>query len=275
MALSGSTIASTFLKLLRCNADTMGADATASFIQDSADTDSALSISQHRVGIGTDTPGAILNSSAVAILQVGNGSASTYVSIKAGDSNEGMYAAENDARSWRWGINGSNDWILFDDTVGTDATRMTINSVGDMTLTGDIRTVNDKALEFLTAAAATVNGISVNSGDDMHIGDTGIDDMFFNVGSMVPAMQIKQTTGFVGIGNAPSYKLTVQTSNDAQYATGIIQDHPTGFGLYIETNGTTAGDSALHVKSNNGATDLLWVGNDGKVGIQNVAPGAT
>ena len=56
MALTGSTIASTYLKLLRINTDTMGADATASYIQDSADTDSALSISTTRVGIGTASP---------------------------------------------------------------------------------------------------------------------------------------------------------------------------------------------------------------------------
>jgi len=56
MALTGSTIASTYLKLLRANSDTMGADATASYIQDSADTDSALSISTTRVGIGTASP---------------------------------------------------------------------------------------------------------------------------------------------------------------------------------------------------------------------------
>ena len=56
MALTGSSIASTYLKLLRANSDTMGADATASYIQDSADTDSALSISTTRVGIGTAAP---------------------------------------------------------------------------------------------------------------------------------------------------------------------------------------------------------------------------
>ena len=56
MALTGSSIASTYLKLLRINTDTMGADATASYIQDSADTDSALSISTTRVGIGTAAP---------------------------------------------------------------------------------------------------------------------------------------------------------------------------------------------------------------------------
>ena len=39
----------------------MGADATASYIQDSADTDSALSISTTRVGIGTASPSEALN----------------------------------------------------------------------------------------------------------------------------------------------------------------------------------------------------------------------
>ena len=39
----------------------MGADATASYIQDSADTDSALSISTTRVGIGTDNPDGTLH----------------------------------------------------------------------------------------------------------------------------------------------------------------------------------------------------------------------
>ena len=61
MALTGSTIASTYLKLLRINTDTMGADATASYIQDSADTDSALSISTTRVGIGTAAPSSTLH----------------------------------------------------------------------------------------------------------------------------------------------------------------------------------------------------------------------
>jgi hypothetical protein len=61
MGLSGSTIASTFIKLLRINSDTMGAGATASYIQDSADTDSNLAISQDRVGIGIAAPLAVLS----------------------------------------------------------------------------------------------------------------------------------------------------------------------------------------------------------------------
>jgi len=68
MALTGSTIASTYLKLLRANSDTMGADATASYIQDSADTDSVLSISTTRVGIGNTAPTALLTAGAITTL---------------------------------------------------------------------------------------------------------------------------------------------------------------------------------------------------------------
>ena len=68
MALTGSTIASTYLKLLRANSDTMGADATASYIQDSADTDSVLSISTTRVGIGNAAPTALLTAGAITTL---------------------------------------------------------------------------------------------------------------------------------------------------------------------------------------------------------------
>ena len=78
MALTGSSIATTYLKLLRANSDTMGADATASYIQDSADTDSALSISTTRVGIGTASP--------YGTLHVKNASAGSIVIETASDS---------------------------------------------------------------------------------------------------------------------------------------------------------------------------------------------
>ena len=61
MALTGSSIATTYLKLLRITNDTIGTDETAYYIQDSADTASALSISTTRVGIGTATPTSALD----------------------------------------------------------------------------------------------------------------------------------------------------------------------------------------------------------------------
>ena len=66
MALTGSSIATTYLKLLRITNDTIGTDETAYYIQDSADTASALSISTTRVGIGTDAPNSLLHVNSTA-----------------------------------------------------------------------------------------------------------------------------------------------------------------------------------------------------------------
>jgi hypothetical protein len=56
-ALTGSTIASTYLTLLKLtDASGLGSGVTAKYIEDAAGTDSALSLSQDRVGIGTSAP---------------------------------------------------------------------------------------------------------------------------------------------------------------------------------------------------------------------------
>ena len=60
-ALTGSTIASSYLTLLKLTSAALGADASAKYIEDAAGTDSALSISTTRVGIGTSSPSAELN----------------------------------------------------------------------------------------------------------------------------------------------------------------------------------------------------------------------
>ena len=54
--LTGSTIASTYKQLLKVTSEGIGADASAKYIEDGLGTDSALSISTTRVGIGTAAP---------------------------------------------------------------------------------------------------------------------------------------------------------------------------------------------------------------------------
>jgi hypothetical protein len=58
--LTGSTIAGTYLTLLKLTSAALGADASAKYIEDAAGTDSALSLSTTRVGIGTASPAADL-----------------------------------------------------------------------------------------------------------------------------------------------------------------------------------------------------------------------
>ena len=54
--LTGNTVASTYKQLLKVTSEGIGADASAKYIEDGLGTDSALSISTTRVGIGTDSP---------------------------------------------------------------------------------------------------------------------------------------------------------------------------------------------------------------------------
>ena len=54
--LTGNSVASTYTQLLKLTSATLGADASAKYIEDGAGTDSALSISTTRVGIGTASP---------------------------------------------------------------------------------------------------------------------------------------------------------------------------------------------------------------------------
>ena len=103
MALTGSTIASTYLKLLRANTDTMGADATASYIQDSADTDSALSISTTRVGIGTAAPAVKMHISGT------DAADTTYLRIE----NKPATAATHKSIMEFWGNEGTSDGVSY------------------------------------------------------------------------------------------------------------------------------------------------------------------
>ena len=58
--LTGNTVASTYKQLLKVTSEGIGADASAKYIEDGLGTDSALSISTTRVGIGETAPGAKL-----------------------------------------------------------------------------------------------------------------------------------------------------------------------------------------------------------------------
>jgi hypothetical protein len=79
--LTGTTPADTYKSLLQIGDATNGVDATAKYIEDGEGTDSALAISTDKVGIGTDSPDALLhivksNDSSVGI-NIDNGNAGT------------------------------------------------------------------------------------------------------------------------------------------------------------------------------------------------------
>jgi hypothetical protein len=80
--------------------------------------------------------------------------------------------------------------------------------------------------------------------------------------------------GNVGIGTAtPSYKLHVVESGSNSFAARFDQTNGTASnGLYIKTQTSSSGDTALHVQSSNGATELISARNNGNVGIGTATP---
>ena len=91
-ALTSNTIASTYLTLLKLTSAALGADDSAKFIEDAAGTDSALSLSTTRVGIGTAAPMSELDITATT----------PEINLRVDDNNRGIInytAASTDALS--------------------------------------------------------------------------------------------------------------------------------------------------------------------------------
>ena len=175
MALTGSTIASTYLKLLRANSDTMGADATASYIQDSADTDSVLSISTTRVGIGNAAPASVLH--LTGTMQVGVDGTGHDV-IFYGDtasSNMTWDTSEDDLV-----LNDSRLFIDQDDNVDAIAVDTEATSAHGLTIAGDALTTGSASTfsTSSTALASTATGglVEISSTGDT---DTNVNNLLY------------------------------------------------------------------------------------------------
>ena len=81
-------------------------------------------------------------------------------------------------------------------------------------------------------------------------------------------------TGNVGIGlgsGAPTTRLYVYENLDNAYVARFTQDHETGYGVLIDTDGTQNGDPALWIK-NAANTTALWASQAGHCGIGTTAP---
>ena len=76
-ALTDTTIASTYKKLLKLTSEGVSADASAKYVEDGLGTDTALSLSTTRVGIGTTSPASLLHISSSSAAFIASSSGST------------------------------------------------------------------------------------------------------------------------------------------------------------------------------------------------------
>ena len=280
MALTGSSIASTYLKLLRINTDTMGADDTASYIQDSADTDSALSISTNRVGIGTATPdgaglhihsataGSVTAHSAADELVV-EGSGTTGISILTADDQTGaiMFGCPSDTQAARitnvkstgiFTVGASQSSGVLHLQAGTGTTRMVLDDNSRISLSnndgGNYNTVFGYGAGMPTGTNSNSNVIIGHETFDLVANDGATGNTF--VGYRVARGNPDSSTDHnVGIGYAA---LNVLTSGDSNVCIG------SGAGVAIteEHNVIAIGRNAGAAIEDTGADGTVAIGRD-------------
>tara|TARA_Y100000310_G_C20557470_1_gene751314 strand:+ start:275 stop:676 length:402 start_codon:yes stop_codon:yes gene_type:complete len=131
-SLEGKTIADTYKQLLKITSEALGDDDSAKYIEDGEGTDSALSLSTNRVGIGTTSPTAKLHidqastSGAVPVLKLDQADIDDtfidFIGTSAADSTRSISSSTATASS-KFGaiaieINGVKKWIrVYDSAV--------------------------------------------------------------------------------------------------------------------------------------------------------------
>ena len=120
----------------------------------------------------------------------------------------------------------------------------------------------------------TVGGhfkIMPNDGVEMAVfqGDTG--RTLFNAGNV--GIGTTTPNASLQIGHAvatSSEKLDVRGNSSGNYIASFEQDHITGYGVLIDTDGTLVSEPALKIK--NQSSELFYVGSNGNVGIGTTSP---
>jgi|TARA_Y100000296_G_C5168178_1_gene255843 hypothetical protein len=160
-------------------------------------------------------------------------------------------------------------WV-FDADDGSDLFRFSNISSGDEIM----RLQNSRIATLFEGSAATGGtfGIGVSNPAYRLELEGSVSSGYFGVSDVANGDIFEiNTVGKVGIANAsPAHRLDVYTNADNEYIARFDQDHATGWGVLIDTDGTLVGDPALHVK--NASTDGLYVGSDMSVGIGTTTP---
>jgi hypothetical protein len=161
------------------------------------------------VGIGAGNPlyklHVLANSTTIA--RFDGGTQNNWISINS-DSGKSAGIVYEDADSPKWYVghyNGNTDGFSFYDA-STSAVKVFIKEGGSVGIgttapeaalhvVGGIHLNNASAISWDQAGGTLRNAIRVDSGDDLHIGDTNFDDIRFSTGQKTDCLIIKQTTG--------------------------------------------------------------------------------
>jgi hypothetical protein len=102
---------------------------------------------------------------------------------------------------------------------------------------------------------------------------TGVVNFSADVAVNTNTLFVDVSEAKVGIGTTnPSHTFDVYANADNKYVAQFSQDHATGWGVLIDTDGTENNDPALWIK--NSSDTIMWAAQSGNVGIGTTSPQA-
>jgi hypothetical protein len=238
--LTGNSIASTYTQLLKLTSATLGADASAKYIEDGAGTDSALSISTTRVGIGTAVPEHLLQ-------------------VKTSEAAGTSFSVNNRLDNNIFTISTYTDYGYMRLSDGSGTTKVQLNSSSDSYFNGGNVGINESSpahkLEVGGDIGVAGNYLLDEQGRQNHVANTMSSPYyrFDGVDDIITVTDSPHLDGFT------KFSITGSIYLEGSGANGIVHKY------------TTAGQKAFVLYLNGSQQLNLIVSSDGTNGEEQVA----
>ena len=289
-ALTDTTIASTYKQLLKLTSEGVGADASAKYVEDGLGTDTALSLSTARVGIGTASPNRILQiqgtTPAVGLWRTSAGATASDGSEIVIDTSDHFIIRNRENASLKFQTNGTSDQMEIASNgritmKGADGNQLTINDSGSTNsviqfqqagtakaMMGWDNTNSRLKINGTTSAFADNNHLAIHSSGYVQIGGT--------MGTY--ALNVRGSNECLALYSTDQYKaaMTLRRNSDAVGSTGTVACYwatrasMTGSGTDVGTGLWNVAGSNLYLGI--GASPKLTVNSGGNIGIHEESP---